>query len=106
MNNRKQTISQRWLTGLVLLVVFVAFSGKILAQPGFVKKALYEQTTSDDTDEDLADDFNDFILPEPFGFTFSATDDSVYPVRAVHTSTIPGSRPPRWILNKQLKLDL
>ncbi|GEM_PF-5200000 len=105
MKSLKKINIQRWIIGLVLLTVFIGFSGKVLAQTGFLKKAGIEQASVLDDDlDDETDSIDGFLLTE-ISFLSSISIDTLS--KTVHVSKTHGSKAielPRWILNQQMKI--
>lgn len=105
MKNTRTINIQRWIIGLVLLTVFIGFSGKVLAQTGFLKKPGIEQASVLDDDlDDETDSIDDFLLTEVSFLSIS----SIHALsKTVHVSKIHGSLAielPCWILNQQMKI--
>ena len=103
---KNRTINiQRWIIGLVLLTVFIGFSGKVLAQTGFLKKVGIEQAAGLDDDlDDETDSVDGFLLTEISFLSISSIDALS---KTVHVSKTQGSLAielPRWILNQQMKI--
>jgi len=90
---------------LVLLAVFIGFSGKVIAQTGFLKKCGVEQSSFLDDDlDDGMDSIDDFLpLMDPISLVLST--EAV--AKTVHASKVSGNlsiQPPKWILNQQMKV--
>lgn len=105
MKHWKSTGKGRRIIGMVLLFIFVAFSNKMFATGGLIKKVLHEQTSTFDCDEDQPSDTgSDICVPSEYAMVIAWQELIVYSVRSAHSSVLMGSRPPKWIMNKQLKL--
>ena len=101
----KTVNKRRWIISLVLVAVFIGFSGKVIAQTGFLKKVGVEQASVFDDDlDDESDSVGDFL---PLCTSISPVFSTDASSSTVHASAISGNlavQPPKWILNQQMKL--
>lgn len=94
------------LTVAALLFVCVSFASKILHQPGFVKKALCEEASVSDEEEESQENlpliFVGFELPVPVLRAFS--EQHAVPEALLLKEHRSGSWPAMWIRYQQMKI--